>query len=158
MTEEVLTGEIVKRDIRGRRITHGRAGILTGPQKLALKRDLALGTETVTELGKKYGMTKTGICQFRNRHALAIENIREHLENEFAGISIAEKKNRIAEYQEMFERLGNHQHADHHEWVKAQAIILRNTAEELGQLPPRQQITVIPVQHVVVGVETGDLT
>jgi len=155
---EILYGHVIKKDKNGRPMRNrGRSSLMPPHVQLALMRDIACGTGWA-ELGRKYGYTRQSMLQFSKRHALKIEEIREHLDDEFAGLPIAQKKNRIAAYQEMAERIHDSPNAAHHEWIKAEAIINRNVAEEMGQLPPRQSITVVPVQHVVVGVETGDLT
>ena len=36
-------------------------------------------------------------------------------------------------------------------------IALRNIAEETGQLPPRQSVVIIPVQHIIEGVDVNSL-
>jgi hypothetical protein len=158
MTEvDTLTGEVVKRDKLGRvNRSQGPHGLLKPHEKLALQRELALNTPTGV-LAQKYNMTPQGISSFKKRHALAIDDIREHLDDDFAGLPLAIKKNRIAAYEDEVNRLMDHPHADHHEWSKARQMAYRGIAEELGQLPPRQSITVVPVVHVIEGVDLGEL-
>jgi hypothetical protein len=155
--DEVITGEVVKRDKLGRvNRSQGPHGLLKPHEKLALERELALNTPT-TVLAGKYNMTPQGISSFKKRHALAIDEIREHLDDDFAGLPLAIKKNRIAAYEDEVERLTSHPHADHHEWSKARQMAYRNIAEELGQLPPRATITVVPVVHMVEAVDLEEL-
>ena len=153
-----LTGEIVKVDKNGRIIhNRGRSSYLKPAVQLALKRELAMRVPNKI-LAEKYGLSPMGISAFAKRHARAIDDIREHIEDEFAGLPLAQKRNRIAAYEDEVDRLLEDPRANHHEWSKARQMAYRSIAEELGQLPPRQQITVIPVQHVVIGVDPDDLT
>lgn len=107
-----------------------------------------------SKLAAKYGVERQYITDFARRNKARIEEIYNNLDNELAGQWIAEKRNRIEAYKADYEAIqGN----THHEWVKARTAILRNVAEELGQLPPRQQAVVIPVEHVIVGVDLDQL-
>ena len=152
---EVLTGEVVPKR-RNRRST-GAGTRLQAHEELSLKRELAAGDMTQVLLAKKYGITQQGISKFAKRHALEIADIADHMNEQFAGLPLARKENRIASYEREIEILNEHPHASHHEWSKARMIAYRNMAEELGQLPPRQTVTVIPVTHVIEGVSMEDL-
>jgi len=70
-----------------------------------------------------------------------------------AGLRIASKEARIAAYQGDYEQAASGPKAGHHEWVKARTGILHAVAEELGQLPPRTTVTVMPVVHIVEGID-----
>jgi len=151
---EILTGEIVPK--RRNRRQNGKAR-LQPHEELSLKRELAAGDVTQAVLAKKYGITQPGISMFAKRHAIEIADIADHMNEQFAGLPLARKENRIASYEREIEILNEHPHASHHEWAKARMIAYRNMAEELGQLPPRQTVTVIPVTHVIEGVSMEDL-
>ena len=125
--------------------------------KLALLRELAAGDTKHGMLAKKYGMSPQSLSNFAKRYASEIEDIRENFADQFAGMPYAKKRNRIMKYAEEIERLDNHPNADHFEWSKARQNALRNIAEELAQLPPRQQVTVIPVAHIIEGIDLNDL-
>jgi hypothetical protein len=153
---DAITGEVVKRDSLGRKKSNGPRSQLAPHEQLALKREIALNNP-VKMLAEKYGMTPQGISEFKRRNALAIDDIREHLDDDFAGLPLAIKKNRIAAYENEVERLTDHPAADHHEWSKARQMAYRSIAEELGQLPPRATITVVPVVHMVEGVDLEEL-
>jgi len=143
----------IKRDARGRKLNHtGRRSNLEPVQKMALCRDLASGDMTRTELGVKYGLTQQGVSMFYKRNEERILDIRANMAEQFAGLPLARKENRLLEYERIIEELKEHVNSSHHEWSKAKMIALRSIAEELGQLPPRQTVTVVPVQHVIVGV------
>lgn len=127
-------------------------------QQHKLMRELAAGERSSADLAREYGMGASGIREFKRRNRAQIAAIAADLANEFAGLWIADKMNRIAAYAAEFERASEHKAADHHEWIKARTQILHLVAEELGQLPPRQTVTVVPVQHVIIGVDTSALT
>lgn len=154
---DVLTGEVVKRDSTGRlRRTRGRTSYMPAHVQLALKREIAMGTPNKI-LADKYNLSPQGISAFGKRHSRAIDDIREHLDDDFAGLPLAQKRNRIAAYEDEIDRLLSGKNANHHEWAKARMIAYRNVAEELGQLPPRQQVMIIPVQHMYEGVDMDEV-
>lgn len=109
------------------------------------------------ELARRYGVARTYISKFARTHATEIEQVKAQLDGEFAGLWIASKEARMSAYQDDYGRTLEHEHSGHHEWVKARTGILHNVAEELGQLPPRATVTVMPVQHVIIGVDMDAL-
>lgn len=131
-----------------------RAGIKPWLQ-LQLCRDLASGSKTRAQLAREHGVSRTAITSFARRHKARIEEIKAHLDDEFAGLWVAQKALRIEQYQRDLEMIADN---GHHEWVKARTGILKAIAEELGQLPPRQQVTIVPVMHVIEGVNMSELT
>ena len=156
--DAAIDGKIVKRRSNPRVVNSDHVRSSLEPyQMLKLKRELAMGDKTQYLLAKEYGMTQPGIALFKQRHQAAIDDIRENLANTLAGLPLVRKENRIAMYEDQIEQLRNHPNANHHEWSKGVFIGLHNIAEEVGGLPPRQTITIIPVEHVIVGVDSGDL-
>lgn len=121
-----------------------------------LCREVAAAEVPHTELARKYGVTKSAITQFATRHAHRIDEIRSHLDDEFAGLWIARKARPIAALEADYERTLENAKADHHEWVKARIQMAHAVAEELGQLPPRQQIMIAPVTHILVSVDVAE--
>lgn len=139
-----------------------------GRHKLTLIRDLAAGEETQTQLAGKYGVTQGAISQFASRHAVEIERVVGKLDDEFAGLWIANKAARIAEYQQMVADIDeivaestvdgriNIVDAD---VLRTKLATLRQVAEELGQLPAR-----VTVKHegavklIVEGADLANLT
>jgi hypothetical protein len=122
-----------------------------------LLRDLAMFSEGGKALAAMYNVSVGSLEVCKHRHKREIEEIRLDLENKFAGMWIANKEMRIAAYMAEFENLNESDYRNHHEWSKARQACLKAVAEELGQLPGRANIIVIPVQHIVVGVNTEDL-
>jgi hypothetical protein len=118
--------------------------VLRGHQERMLKLDLAKGDLSQEKLGKKYGVTGPAIHHFKERHLDAIMEIKAQLDNgvreEVAGLWIADKGNRIAEYQRQMDLLaeqledGSLEPSDFRGAMKVQQQALRNVAEELGDL------------------------
>jgi hypothetical protein len=126
---------------------------ITGHEKLTLCRELATAGKTRAALAREYGISRGAMTEFAQRNAREIDAIKARLDDEFAGLWIARKAARIAEYQHDLERIADN---PHHEWVKARTAILKAVAEELGQLPPRVSVAVIPAQHVLIGVDEDE--
>lgn len=124
-----------------------------------LCRELATGDMTRAQLARKYGINRSGITRFAQRYAAEIAAIKAQLDNEFAGLWIADKAARIAAYQADLEASEEHAtYGSHYEQIRTRTAILRAVAEELGQLPPRATLTVMPVVHVIEGVDLEQLT
>jgi hypothetical protein len=114
-----------------------------------LQRGLATGEQTRAQLARRFGVTTSYVSQFAKKYAVEIAAIREKLDDEFAGLWIAQKELRIAAYQAEYERALKDPRRNHFEWINARRQILHTVAEELGALPPRQTVTVVPVVHII---------
>jgi predicted transcriptional regulator len=102
--------------------------------------ELAHSDKSQVRLAEEYGVTQSSISEFASRHRAEIDVVRADKENEFAGIAIADKANRLATYEDVLRRLtGALEDADLMDEKVANAIgkVLRNVAEELGHLPNR---------------------
>lgn len=132
---------------------NGSAKRLTPFERRQLQRDLAANEVTRAELARRNGVTRGYVTQFAKRYALEIDTIKRDLDNAFAGLWIADKENRIVAYQADYVAAATSDKAGHHEWIKARTQILHQVAEELGQLPPRATVAVVPVVHVLEGVD-----
>ncbi len=121
-----------------------------------LIRDFALGERTGKELAQQYGVSTTSISNFKKRHLLEIEEVRNNLADEYAGVWVAQKIARIQEYQVAAEKMARSESPRNAEVLVS---ILKAVAEELGQLPARTQVNVSTEQTVyqVVGVSTDDI-
>ena len=127
-------------------------------ERRQLCRELATGEHTHAVLGKRYGVTRQAITAFAKRYAREIDAIKADLDNEFAGLWIAQKAARIAAYQADLEASEAGGYGSHFEQIRTRTQILKSVAEELGQLPPRATITIVPVQHILEGVDPDALT
>lgn len=142
--------------------------------------DLALSGKTQEALAEKYGCTQGAISQFRAKHLTDIQAVRDDSENEFAGIAIAEKANRLATYLDMLEKAlqpvpkvnakgeimyglpdenGERKPIMEIDLAVAQKI-QRNVAEELGHLPNRVTLggeVGVTTAYTINGVDPGAL-
>lgn len=127
-------------------------------EKRALCRALAtVGSRPLTELAEEWGVTYQSLLMFKRDHAREIDAIAADLDNKFAGLWIADKEARVEAYMREYMRLDQSDYKNHHEWSKARQAALRAVAEELGQLPGRGGLVVIPAEHVLIGVDVEDL-
>jgi hypothetical protein len=129
-------------------------------RQLEVIRHLAAGDVTRAELARQVGITRGGMTSFAKRHQAEIEQVRAQLEAEdpWPGLWVAERAQRLAAYQACYEEAAEHKNSGHAQWVMAKAHVLSSVAEELGQLPGRGAVVVVPVQHVLVGVDLDALT
>lgn len=157
------------------RIKLPRHPLTRGHIKHKLIHELARDEKTQRVLAREYGVAQSAISQFKTRYATEIAEVRADLENEFAGLWIAQKMRRLAEYQADAEEIGDArvqaivgQDAEGEPiavekvdtaLVRAKHAALRAVAEEMGQIPAKVNITVEPVtvRYEVVGVDPEDL-
>lgn len=134
-----------------------------GNVRWKLIHELARGEKPQTVLAEEYGVVQSAISQFRDRHLTEINEVRADIENEFAGLWIADKKRRVAEYQAEIElieevRGGTVRNMRDVELSKLKAAVLRAVADELGQIPARMNVSVNhKVTYVIEGVDMENL-
>lgn len=124
--------------------------------KHRLIRDIALGEKTGVQLAEQYGVSQNSISHFKKRYGLEIEEVRNNLADEYAGVWVASKLERIRQYQEAAEKMAAGQSPRN---VEVLVSILKAVAEELGQLPARTQVNVSQenVTYEIVGVSVDDI-
>ena len=150
---------VSKRKIGRGQTAPGRIGVsdLHPWEVRQLLRELATWSGLMQELADKWNMSRSTLDMYKSRHKAEIAAIQADLENQFAGMWIANKEARIAALAEMYESARSHKYANHHEWIRASESLLRSAAEELGQIPGRGSIVVIPVQHILVSIDLEEL-
>jgi len=143
---------------------------LRGRIAYELIRELALGVADDMELATRYEVKLPAIEMFKERHALDIERIRQsHVDDgepELAGLWIASKAKRIAEYQSDVERINEALELElDNGLLRTKHNALHAAAEELAQLPTRSsapQVDENVFHYTIVGATTdglrGDLT
>lgn len=136
---------------------HRPASKLTRADQRALQRELATGEVTRSALARKYGVSPSYVTQFAKLYARAIDDIKANLDDDFAGLWIANQEQRILAYQTEYDLASDQPHSGHHEWIKARTAILKAVAEETGQIRGKQPTVGVVVQHVIVGVDVEDL-
>ncbi len=77
---------------------------LRGRKKLQLIHELARGEEKIGVLARRHKMSIPEIRAFKRANAYDITLVRTDIENEFAGMWITKKRDRLAETQEVVER------------------------------------------------------
>lgn len=138
-----------------------RVGVLRGPKRIRLINDLALDANSERELATRYGVSQPSIHEFRQRHADQILLARSTIEDYFGALWIADKVSRLAELEDDVEQindlLDNASIEDRSKLYLAKHRALRNAAEELGQLAPRQVSAQVSVRYEIVGVNMDAL-
>lgn len=134
---------------------------------MKIVRLLALGEMTQAEIARRYDVSTASLTSFKQRHEARIAEVREHLDDQFAGITYADKANRVVELSNdvaaIADMLADPETAarsgvQYAEMVRAKQSALRAISEELGQLPSRMQVQVSGSLDVQVnGVALGDL-
>ncbi len=162
-----MTEHIAERNERGSpepsKLVWNRGKLERGWRKGALIRELAEGERTMRDLAAQYGVSVSSIHEFKERHEEEILFVRANLEDEFAGIWVAKKSNRLREYEadlEAIEELLTSGENDTKDMLVAKHRALRAVAEELGQLPNRMSVSAevqTRVTYTVPGVDVSDL-
>lgn len=134
---------------------------LRGWVKHRLIRDLAEEKFSQYELADKYGVTQPSIAAFKRRFSEEIAEVAANAENEMAGLWIAKKRNRLAEYErqaemidEALETLGKTDSA----LLRLKQMALRNSAEEMGHLKQNVEVDHKVTHYTVEGIDPKDLT
>lgn len=110
-----------------------------------------------SDLARRYDVTRQYVSAFAQQHSSEIAAMRERLDDELAGLWIANKAARITAYQDDYELSLSGPHGSHYEHIRTRTQIAGAVAEELGQLPPRTQVAVASVTYVVEGVHLDAL-
>lgn len=159
---------------------HRDRGKLSGRIGRALARDLALGELNQSALAEKYGVVPSSITEFKQRRAEEIAAIAAHADDEYAGMWIAKKVERLAELERIFDKAMtptpkispkgttvshyDPETGESHTIMeidgRAAMQALKQAAEELGQLATRVQLAGgldVRTNYTVEGVDPKDL-
>lgn len=120
-----------------------------------LVQDLAFGNLTHAQLGEKYGVSRPAITAFKARHAERIAEVVANKDDAFAGLWIAKKERRIAEYLRDVEEVNDLDTPDA-QLKRVKHNALRAVAEELGQLKTNVEVE-SKVHYTVEGVDLDKL-
>jgi hypothetical protein len=146
-----------------------RSVIDRGHIRYQVIRILAAGEKTQVEIAAQFGCAQNTVSDFAKKYAERIAVVRDKLDDDFAGLWIADKAQRLAEYEDDVQKIGELIEASENDSaiVKAQLGTLfrakqaavRAAAEELGSLPSRQELRIQsePVTYRIEGVNTEDL-
>jgi predicted transcriptional regulator len=136
---------------------------LSSWRKMEVCRWLAEKKYTQTQIAEMCEVTPDAVSKFAKRNASIIEEIRNNLEDEMAGMWVAKKKNRIAYLMRQVELVENVLDAGVEvdpSMLRAGQAAIKQIAEELGQLPSRLTVVQAPqeVRYIVEGVDPSDVT
>lgn len=134
-------------------------------RRVQLIQELARNDRTQKALADKYGVSQASVSAFKDRHRERIEEVRQDLENEFAGMWIADKRKRLevlmSDVELIEEFLGDIAmwDEDSPQFLRLKKEILKQAADELGQIPQRVNVNVggRKVTYVIEGVDMEDL-
>jgi hypothetical protein len=121
-------------------------------RKRRLIMELARGEKTQKQLGAENGVAQSSISEFASRHVDEIEEARHQLAEEFDGVWIAQKLNRLIEMEALYENGVAPRERE------TRLAVLRAAAEELGQIPNRTTINLEqPVRVELTGINLDDV-
>lgn len=127
-------------------------GKLAGLKTRKLVRELALGELNQTELAEKYDVSPSAIAHFKKRYADEIAAVAANADDEFAGLLIVQKAHRLGVLEQLLERAMTptpkiapsgrlvEDHAGNvikEIAIDSAARVIKQAAEEMGQLPNR---------------------
>lgn len=135
-------------------------GRLGGLRHREVVRLLAAEEISQADIARRYDVTTSAVTQFKQRHAEEIAAVRADMDDEFAGIAIASKVNRVALLQQIAEKAlepvpkvsanGKVAYVTNEDGesemvmevdARAAMAALKQVAEELGQLVQRSQVS-----------------
>lgn len=132
---------------------------IRGRDKRKLLHMLVDDEMTQAEMANVIGYTVNMIKTFKARNLDLIEQMRADRDNEFAGLWIANKVERVAAYEEDVEyvqdALPEVAPEDAQGLIRVKQAALRAVAEEMGQL--KQHVAVEATTYAVEGVDMKDL-
>lgn len=118
-----------------------------------LMTELARGEKTQAQLAREYGVVESSMTEFKQRHRDRIDEIARDIDNEFSGLWVTQKTERLDEMQTLYEGITSGEITDLDQ-VKTRLDVLRKAAEELGQIPNRTTIDLAqPVEVRIVGAD-----
>ena len=126
------------------------------PTRGRLIRELAACELSQKELAEKYRCSVPAISIFKRRHSSEIDQVRDNQADKYADVWVAQKVERLRAYQDKVQEMLDGSSPRHAEVL---ANLLKAVAEELGDLPARQQVNVntTNVEYKVVGINPNDL-
>ena len=122
--------------------------------RLKLVHELAKANKSQRAIAAELDVSQSWVSEFKRKFADEIDEHRQQILEQMVELSIREQEWRLRELQFDVEMLRG--------WrspaaVTARMQVLKHVAEELGQMPERNRVVVIPVQHVVEGVDMREL-
>lgn len=146
---------------------HKMYRLTRGHTKWRVMRMIADGL-TQNEIAKHFDVSQAAVATFAKNNAGEIERLKTMVNDEMMALWVASKFNRLASYQQDIEDLDSAlisviaagaMTSDDVAFIKEKRQILRNVAEELGDLPSRNQVSVqgASVNYTFAGINPNDL-
>lgn len=130
---------------------------VSGHRFMQLVRELAEQGKPQRLIAEAWGVSQPSISAFAQRNAHVIKQVQDDLDNEMAGLWIAEKRARLAEYEADTDAINEHMHKKglDDKLLGAKHRALKNAAEEMGQLPARMNVNIDnrTVEYTIIGVD-----
>ncbi len=133
----------------------GRYKLTKAWVRTELIRSLAEGKISQTDLAKRYGVGQSGIAEFKRRHAVDIERLKDSLNDEWADLWATKKRNRIAELECLFDTVSDGPLTP--TVIRELRGILRDIAEEMGDITNKNKVEVDVVRYEISGVSLENL-
>jgi transposase-like protein len=113
---------------------------------LEVARAIVTGSPTQAQIARRFDITRSAVTQWKKRHRGPIEQVRASIDTEFSAVYLSEKLTRLWSLQPDFELSTEQPNAASPDHIRVRMALLRAIAEELGALPPRTSVMVVPVQ------------
>lgn len=124
--------------------------VLSEQQIAEIKAELASGVLPQKDLAVKYGVSDNRISQIKVQNQSEIEKLQEKALEKVTGDLIQRKDWLMLQLEQDLEVLRPYRSPDA---VRTRTGIIKLAAELNGQMPPRMQVAIIPVQHVYEGID-----
>jgi 2C-methyl-D-erythritol 2,4-cyclodiphosphate synthase len=112
--------------------------------KLDILTDLAVSTMNQQQIADKYELDKSRISRIKQDNAQQIDDIRSTYTTQYTGELVRNQQWRLAEREKDMDILKDKRSP---EFVLARETIRKNIAEELGQIAPKVNVVIVPVEH-----------
>ena len=120
---------------------------------LEVARHLVIGDVPRAALARRFGVSRGVLTMWSKRHRALIEQVRAALHDDYAAPLGRCEGGQAGRLQSDYELTAEQPDAGHPEHIRVRAQLLRQVAEETGQLPPRTTIAVVPCTHILEGVD-----
>lgn len=125
---------------------------------LEVARAIVTGSPTQAQIARRFDITRSAVTQWKKRHRGLIAQVQASIDTEFSAIYLSEKLSRLWSLQQDFELSTEQPNAATPDHIRVRMALLHAIAEETGQLLPRTMIAVVPVRHILEGVDISKLT
>lgn len=143
-----------------RRTTPQSALPRAGHKFLHLINDVVSARLTRAQIADRWGCTESELDAWCSNHCFDIDTARTDPSGPDALLWVQSKTDRTWDIQEVIEILADYIRSckvPDIDAIRAYASLFKQVSEELGQLPPRQQVVSARVDHVIAGVAADEL-